>query len=80
MMAQGSTLREWYLERIGLDQGRAPPNLPLDRHHCRFPGRDPGRLHPTMNMLAQVSNDCVFAFKYSSTAEYAGVDYDRLDS
>ncbi len=58
--------RESYLERISLDQGRAPAHLDFDRHHRRLSRRNRRTTCiQTMDLLAEVEYDCVFGFKYS---------------
>ena len=64
MMAREYT-PEWYLERIAwIKAARRPISLSTDII-VGFPGETPDDFIQTMDMLAQVEYDCVFAFKYS---------------
>jgi tRNA-2-methylthio-N6-dimethylallyladenosine synthase len=65
MMAREYT-PEWYLERIAwIKAARRPISLSTDII-VGFPGETPDDFIQTMDMLAQVEYDCVFAFKYSA--------------
>ena len=57
---------DWYLERISwLKAARRPIALSTDII-VGFPGETDEDFIQTMNLLAQVEYDCVFAFKYSA--------------
>jgi tRNA-2-methylthio-N6-dimethylallyladenosine synthase len=57
---------EWYLERIAwIMAARRPISLSTDII-VGFPGETAGDFIETMNLLAEVQYDCVFAFKYSA--------------
>ena len=57
---------EWYLERIAwLKAARRRISLSTDII-VGFPGETPGDFIQTMDLLAEVQYDCVFAFKYSA--------------
>src|SRR5579863_5309581 len=57
---------EWYLERISwIRAARRPISLSTDII-VGFPGETGDDFIETMNLLAQVEYDCVFAFKYSA--------------
>jgi tRNA-2-methylthio-N6-dimethylallyladenosine synthase len=57
---------EWYLERIGwIKAARRPISLSTDII-VGFPGETEGDFIETMDLLAEVQYDCVFAFKYSA--------------
>jgi tRNA-2-methylthio-N6-dimethylallyladenosine synthase len=57
---------EWYLERIAwIKAARRPISLSTDVI-IGFPGETPDDFIQTMNLLAEVQYDCVFAFKYSA--------------
>ena len=57
---------EWYLERIAwLRAAKRPISLSTDII-VGFPGETDEDFIQTMNLLAQVEYDCVFAFKYSA--------------
>jgi tRNA-2-methylthio-N6-dimethylallyladenosine synthase len=65
MMAREYT-PEWYLERISwMKSARRPISLSTDII-VGFPGETDDDFIDTMNLLAQVEYDCVFAFKYSA--------------
>jgi tRNA-2-methylthio-N6-dimethylallyladenosine synthase len=65
MMAREYT-PEWYLERIGwMKSARRKISLSTDII-VGFPGETEDDFIETMNLLAQVEYDCVFAFKYSA--------------
>jgi len=65
MMAREYT-PEWYLERIGwMKSARRHISLSTDII-VGFPGETEDDFIDTMNLLAQVEYDCVFAFKYSA--------------
>ncbi len=65
MMAREYT-PDWYLERIAwIKAARRPISLSTDII-VGFPGETPDDFIQTMDMLAQVEYDCVFAFKYSA--------------
>jgi tRNA-2-methylthio-N6-dimethylallyladenosine synthase len=65
MMAREYT-PEWYLERISwIKAARRPISLSTDII-VGFPGETQDDFIETMNLLAQVEYDCVFAFKYSA--------------
>ena len=56
---------EWYLERIAwIKSARRDISLSTDII-VGFPGETPDDFIQTMDLLAQVEYDCVFAFKYS---------------
>ncbi len=56
---------EWYLERISwIKAARRQISLSTDII-VGFPGETPDDFIQTMNLLAEVEYDCVFAFKYS---------------
>src|SRR5208282_331766 len=57
---------EWYLERISwVKAAKRPISLSTDII-VGFPGETEDDLIETMNLLAEVEYDCVFAFKYSA--------------
>src|SRR5208282_697208 len=57
---------EWYLERIAwIKSARRPISLSTDII-VGFPGESADDFIQTMDLLAQVEYDCVFAFKYSA--------------
>jgi tRNA-2-methylthio-N6-dimethylallyladenosine synthase len=57
---------DWYLERIAwIKSARRPISLSTDII-VGFPGETPDDFIQTMDLLAQVEYDCVFAFKYSA--------------
>ncbi len=57
---------EWYLERIAwIKAARRPISLSTDII-VGFPGETSDDFIATMNLLAEVQYDCVFAFKYSA--------------
>jgi tRNA-2-methylthio-N6-dimethylallyladenosine synthase len=57
---------EWYLERISwIKAARRPISLSTDII-AGFPGETEEDFLQTMNLLAEVQYDCVFAFKYSA--------------
>jgi tRNA-2-methylthio-N6-dimethylallyladenosine synthase len=57
---------EWYLERIGwIKAARRQISLSTDII-VGFPGENEDDFIQTMNLLAEVQFDCVFAFKYSA--------------
>ncbi|HEX4030226.1 MAG TPA: tRNA (N6-isopentenyl adenosine(37)-C2)-methylthiotransferase MiaB [Terracidiphilus sp.] len=57
---------EWYLERIAwMKAARRPISLSTDII-IGFPGETEDDFIDTMNLLAEVQYDCVFAFKYSA--------------
>jgi tRNA-2-methylthio-N6-dimethylallyladenosine synthase len=57
---------EWYLERIAwLKAARRKISLSTDII-VGFPGETPDDFVQTMDLLAEVQYDCVFAFKYSA--------------
>jgi tRNA-2-methylthio-N6-dimethylallyladenosine synthase len=57
---------EWYLERIGwVKAARRPISLSTDII-VGFPGETEDDFIQTMDLLAKVEFDCVFAFKYSA--------------
>ncbi len=57
---------EWYLERIAwIRAAQRPISLSTDII-VGFPGETDCDFIETMNLLAQVEYDCVFAFKYSA--------------
>jgi tRNA-2-methylthio-N6-dimethylallyladenosine synthase len=57
---------EWYLERIGwIKAARRQISLSTDII-VGFPGENEDDFIQTMNLLAEVQYDCVFAFKYSA--------------
>jgi len=57
---------EWYLERIAwIRAARRPISISTDII-VGFPGETAGDFIETMNLLAEVQYDCVFAFKYSA--------------
>jgi tRNA-2-methylthio-N6-dimethylallyladenosine synthase len=65
MMAREYT-PEWYLERIGwMKAARRPISLSTDII-VGFPGETEDDFIDTMDLLAAVQYDCVFAFKYSA--------------
>jgi tRNA-2-methylthio-N6-dimethylallyladenosine synthase len=65
MMAREYT-PEWYLERISwIKAARRPISLSTDII-VGFPGETEDDFIETMNLLAKVEYDCVFAFKYSA--------------
>jgi tRNA-2-methylthio-N6-dimethylallyladenosine synthase len=65
MMAREYT-PEWYLERISwMKSARRPISLSTDII-VGFPGETDDDFIQTMDLLAQVQYDCVFAFKYSA--------------
>ena len=65
MMAREYT-PEWYLERIGwIKAARRQISLSTDII-VGFPGETEDDFIQTMNLLAEVEFDCVFAFKYSA--------------
>ncbi|MGA7342526.1 MAG: tRNA (N6-isopentenyl adenosine(37)-C2)-methylthiotransferase MiaB [Terracidiphilus sp.] len=65
MMAREYT-PEWYLERIAwIKSARRPISLSTDII-VGFPGETEDDFIETMDLLAQVGYDCVFAFKYSA--------------
>ncbi|MGD0479727.1 MAG: tRNA (N6-isopentenyl adenosine(37)-C2)-methylthiotransferase MiaB [Terracidiphilus sp.] len=56
---------EWYLERIAwIKAAKRPISISTDII-VGFPGETPDDFIQTMNLLAGVQYDCVFAFKYS---------------
>jgi tRNA-2-methylthio-N6-dimethylallyladenosine synthase len=56
---------DWYLERIAwMKSARRPISLSTDII-VGFPGETEDEFIETMNLLARVQYDCVFAFKYS---------------
>jgi tRNA-2-methylthio-N6-dimethylallyladenosine synthase len=57
---------DWYLERIAwIKAARRPISLSTDII-VGFPGETADDFIATMNLLAEVQYDCVFAFKYSA--------------
>jgi tRNA-2-methylthio-N6-dimethylallyladenosine synthase len=57
---------EWYLERIAwIKAARRQISISTDII-VGFPGESDGDFIQTMDLLAQVEYDCVFAFKYSA--------------
>ena len=65
MMAREYT-PEWYLERIAwIKSARRPISLSTDII-VGFPGETDDDFIQTMDLLAEVEYDCVFAFKYSA--------------
>jgi tRNA-2-methylthio-N6-dimethylallyladenosine synthase len=57
---------EWYLERIAwIKAAKRPISLSTDII-VGFPGETDDDFIQTMNLLAEVEYDCVFAFKYSA--------------
>ena len=57
---------DWYLERIAwIKAARRPISLSTDII-VGFPGETDDDFIETMNLLAEVEYDCVFAFKYSA--------------
>jgi tRNA-2-methylthio-N6-dimethylallyladenosine synthase len=57
---------DWYLERIAwIKAARRPISLSTDII-VGFPGETDDDFIETMNLLAKVEYDCVFAFKYSA--------------
>jgi tRNA-2-methylthio-N6-dimethylallyladenosine synthase len=57
---------DWYLERIAwIKAARRPISLSTDII-VGFPGENPDDFIQTMDLLARVEYDCVFAFKYSA--------------
>src|SRR6202012_4946606 len=65
MMAREYT-PEWYLERISwIKSARRPISLSTDII-VGFPGETDDDFIQTMDLLAEVQYDCVFAFKYSA--------------
>jgi tRNA-2-methylthio-N6-dimethylallyladenosine synthase len=65
MMAREYT-PDWYLERISwMKAARRPISLSTDII-VGFPGETEDDFIETMNLLAEVEYDCVFAFKYSA--------------
>ena len=57
---------DWYLERIAwIKSARRPISLSTDII-VGFPGETPDDFIQTMDLLARVEYDCVFAFKYSA--------------
>jgi tRNA-2-methylthio-N6-dimethylallyladenosine synthase len=57
---------DWYLERIAwIKSARRPISLSTDII-VGFPGESDDEFIETMDLLAQVQYDCVFAFKYSA--------------
>ncbi len=65
MMAREYT-PEWYLERIGwIKAARRPISISTDII-VGFPGETEDDFIQTMDLLAEVQYDCVFAFKYSA--------------
>ncbi len=57
---------EWYLERIGwIKSARRQISISTDII-VGFPGENEDDFIQTMNLLAEVQFDCVFAFKYSA--------------
>ncbi len=57
---------EWYLERIAwIKAARRPISISTDII-VGFPGETPDDFIQTMDLLAEVQYDCVFAFKYSA--------------
>src|SRR5208283_1687782 len=65
MMAREYT-PDWYLERIAwIKAAKRPISLSTDII-VGFPGETEDDFIQTMNLLAEVQFDCVFAFKYSA--------------
>ena len=64
LMAREYT-RDWYLERIAwIKAARRPISMTTDII-VGFPGETPSDFEETLDMLAEVAYDAVFAFKYS---------------
>ena len=64
-LMQREYTREWYLERIAwIKAARRPISMTTDII-VGFPGETPADFEQTIDMLAEVEYDAVFAFKYS---------------